>query len=140
MPNGGLQVVNPSTAIYDLITARLSDETVMSYDFADQSLLGDLFYGRWVALPYIYNALKTLRWDGVHSEIWRDESVKNVHYILSPKPWDEDQEEEGSAGSEREVPSKGNGGKGRDQSHAWWWGINKERRSKERENGIDDGF
>lgn len=126
MPNGGLQVVNPSTAIYDLITEAMSDEKIMSYDFADQSLLGDLFSGRWVALPYIYNALKTLRWDGVHAPIWQDEKVKNVHYILSPKPWDEK-----DADKEKE---------GRDPTHAWWWKVNDERIKVEKGKGIDDGF
>jgi hypothetical protein len=136
MPNGGLQVVNPSTDIYDLITAQMSDETVMSYDFADQSLLGDLFNGRWVALPYVYNALKTLRWEGVHNEIWRDDEVKNVHYILSPKPWDENEAERAKEGDAK----GGKIGKGRDGTHAWWWKFNEERKQVEKKRGIDDGF
>jgi lipopolysaccharide biosynthesis glycosyltransferase len=122
MPNGGLQVVNPSLATYNLILEQLSNETSSNYDFADQSLLGDLFDGRWVALPYIYNALKTLRTKGVHDAIWKDEKVKNVHYILSPKPWDE-----GKGKCSLEV-------------HEWWWPVNEERRAKEKEGGIDDGF
>ncbi|KAF5852010.1 hypothetical protein GGP41_000779 [Bipolaris sorokiniana] len=122
MPNGGLQVVNPSKATYDLILQQLANETSMSYDFADQSLLGDLFNGRWVALPYTYNALKTMRSKGVHDAIWKDEEVKNVHYILSPKPWDE-------------AP-----GKCSVEIHEWWWPINDERRAAEKSKGIDDGF
>jgi lipopolysaccharide biosynthesis glycosyltransferase len=122
MPNGGLQVVNPSLATYNLILEQLSNETSMNYDFADQSLLGDLFDGRWVALPYIYNALKTMRTKGVHDAIWKDDQVKNVHYILSPKPWNE-----GLGKCSLEV-------------HEWWWPINDERRTKEKESGIDDGF
>ncbi|KAL1958519.1 hypothetical protein VTO42DRAFT_4383 [Malbranchea cinnamomea] len=123
IPNGGLQVVNPSTAIYNLILARLQNPASTStYDFADQSLLADLFPGRWVSLPYVYNALKTLRWKGVHDAIWRDEEVKNVHYILSPKPWDEKRDE------------------GNDESHQWWWKINDERLEKEKKDGINDGF
>ncbi|EDU43048.1 glycosyl transferase family protein [Pyrenophora tritici-repentis] len=122
MPNGGLQVVNPSMATYNLILEQLSKETSGDYDFADQSLLGDLFNGRWVALPYIYNALKTLRSKGVHDAIWKDDQVKNVHYILSPKPWEE---EEGKSSSE---------------IHEWWWAVDAERRKKEKSNGIDDGF
>lgn len=121
MPNGGLQVVNPSKAVYDLISARLGDNSAMAYDFADQSLLSDVFYGRWVALPYVYNALKTLRWEGVHSEIWKDEEVKNVHYILSPKPWDEGSEEG-------------------DVTRGWWRDMNRERKEKEKGNGINDVF
>jgi lipopolysaccharide biosynthesis glycosyltransferase len=122
MPNGGLQVVNPSTALYDMIASQLEKDDIASYDFADQSLLGDLFFGRWVALPYIYNALKTLRWQGVHHPIWRDDQVKNVHYILSPKPWDE-----------KESESK-------EETHGWWWDVNHERLKHEKERGIDDGF
>lgn len=122
--NGGLQVVNPSMAVYNLIIAALQDPRTAGYAFADQSLLSDLFRGRWVALPYIYNALKTLRWKGVHDAIWRDDKVKNVHYILSPKPWeskdvhrDEDRE-----------------------SHGWFWAANKERLAAERQAGINDEF
>ena len=126
MPNGGLQVVVPSTHVYDKIVAAMSDEKTSSYDFSDQSLLGDVFHGRWVALPYVYNALKTMRWKGVHDAIWRDEKVKNVHYILSPKPWDETEEDKGR---ER-----------RDGANGWWWDVNGRRIREERGRGIDDGF
>ncbi|OCK84368.1 glycosyltransferase family 8 protein [Lepidopterella palustris CBS 459.81] len=123
IPNGGLQVVNPSGEIYALILDQLSKDTAIdNYDFADQSLLGDLFSGRWVSIPYIYNALKTLRWEGVHHQIWRDEEVKNIHYILSPKPWDEKPGEEA------------------EESHTWWWKTNDDRLESERSRGINDGF
>lgn len=121
MPNGGLQVVNPSKALYDLILERMTTSSAVdSYEFADQSLLSDLFSGRWVALPYIYNALKTLR--DIHSEIWRDDEVKNIHYILSPKPWDEKPGQESN------------------ETHKWWVNANLERLTKERLDGVDDGF
>ncbi|KAJ5726423.1 uncharacterized protein N7483_007780 [Penicillium malachiteum] len=132
MPNGGLQVVNPSKGIYDKIVARLADTITSSYDFADQSLLGDVFSGRWVALPYIYNALKTLRWEGVHDSIWRDGEVKNVHYILSPKPWNE-WELHSTDWSELVKNTK-------DKSHVWWFSVNEERKKKERLQGIVDSF
>ena len=123
MVNGGLQVVNPSAEVYRLIGERLADsDSITSYDFADQSLLSDLFKDRWVPLPYTYNALKTLRWKNVHAPMWRDDRVKNIHYILSPKPWDED------PGS----PS--------DETHTWWWQLNKERREAEQGRGVDDDF
>ncbi|KAJ5093290.1 hypothetical protein N7456_009151 [Penicillium angulare] len=123
MPNGGLQVVIPSQGTYDKIIEHLSSSVTSEYDFADQSLLGDVFNGRWVPLPYTYNALKTLRWKGVHDTIWRDESVKNVHYILSPKPWDEKTDVQGQ-----------------DPSHAWWKSLNTERLAEEQQRGITDGF
>lgn len=124
--NGGLQVVNPSTAIYNQILDYM-EHNAIDMDFADQSLLSSLYRGRWVPLPYIYNALKTLRWEGVHNEIWQDESVKNVHYILAPKPWDESGE---TGQNESDVVT-----------HKWWRDLNKERLAKEKEDGIpDDGF
>jgi len=66
--------------------------------------------------PYIYNALKTLR--TAHAPIWKDEEVKNVHYILS-KPWDDKLGAESS-----------------DDTHVWWWEIDEERREKEKEVGL----
>ena len=123
MPNGGLQVVNPCAAIYDRILHQLTnDSAIQSYEFADQSMLGDIFFDRWHTLPYIYNGLKTLRWDNVHAPIWRDDRVKNIHYIFSPKPWEED---EGEAG---------------DPTHAWWFTANRERLGDEKKRGINDGF
>lgn len=122
-PNGGLVVVNPSQGIYDKIMQTLQDgDLTTSYDFADQSLLGERFYGRWVGLPYIYNALKTMRWKGVHDAIWRDDQVKNMHYILSPKPWDEAPEET------------------KDETHKWWHKIDAQRLAEEKAAGIEDGF
>ena len=121
MVNGGLQVVNPSKHTYERIaTALANPSSTSNYEFADQSLLSDLFKDRWVALPYIYNALKTLRW--CHAPIWKDDEVKNVHYILSPKPWDEKK------------------GEGADETHAWWWKFNDERKAAEKKQGIDDEY
>lgn len=118
IPNGGLQVVNPSRATYDIIVSQLATSATCEYEFADQSLLSDVFCGRWVPLPYIYNALKTLRWEGIHDSIWRDERVKNVHYILNPKPWDEDDPRPG------------------DPTHEWWREVNGGRLEEERARGI----
>ncbi|TPX13976.1 uncharacterized protein E0L32_005676 [Thyridium curvatum] len=124
--NGGLQVVNPSRAIFDEIVEYMEDNAA-ALDFADQSLLSTLYKGRWVPLPYVYNALKTLRWPGVHDAIWRDGSVKNVHYILTPNPWDE-------------LDAEGNSTSA-DEAHLWWADVNKERKAAERAAGIeDDGF
>ena len=94
--------------------------------FPDQDLLADLFEGRWVPLPYVYNALKTLRWKGVHDTLWRDDEVKNVHYILNPKPWEEEEEFAKS-------------GAVTDETHRWWFEANKRRKLEEKTKGIDDG-
>jgi lipopolysaccharide biosynthesis glycosyltransferase len=123
--NGGLQVVNPSKPVFEQIVAHM-EANAAAMDFADQSVLSGLFRGRWVALPYVYNALKTLRWEGVHSQIWRDGEVKNVHYILGPKPWNE-------------VDGEGNWS-GSEESHVWWVDMNRERKASERDDGIQDGF
>ena len=124
--NGGLQVVNPSDTYYSQILSHMESDAA-NMDFADQSLLSSLYRRRWVALPYVYNALKTLRWPGVHDAIWRDEEVKNIHYILSPKPWDEVNQDGEWTGTE--------------ESHRWWTECNKERRKAEKANGIPgDGF
>ncbi|KAI9040464.1 glycosyltransferase family 8 protein [Aspergillus affinis] len=123
MLNSGLLVVVPSTRTFSLITDTMNTPSRTDhYDFPDQELLSDVFRGRWVALPYVYNALKTLRWEGVHDAIWRDESVKNVHYIFAKKPWHEDPQDE------------------MDETHRWWWRANLERQERDREGGITDGF
>ncbi|KAI9167794.1 Galactinol synthase 4 [Paramyrothecium foliicola] len=124
--NGGLQVVNPSKVLYDQIIEYMEAEAV-NMDFADQSLLSDLYRGRWVALPYVYNALKTLRWKGVHDAIWRDDQVKCVHYILNPKPWDE--MDESGEWTETDEPNR------------WWVDMNRERKAAEKAAGVpNDGF
>lgn len=68
-----------------------------------------------------------MRRKGVHDAIWRDECVKNVHYILSPKPWDDIDERD---------PSQ----PGYDASHEWWRTLNKERLEEERQRGVADQF
>ncbi|KAL8809377.1 MAG: hypothetical protein Q9200_003465 [Gallowayella weberi] len=123
MPNGGLQVVNPSKDVFKSISERMANsESVQNYDFADQSLLSDLFGGRWVPLPYIYNALKTMAWKETHAMIWQENRIKNIHYLLSPKPWDEKPGEE------------------KYENHKWWWEYNLERLAEEKSNGVVDGF
>ena len=51
----------------------------------------------------------------------RDENVKNVHYILTPKPWEL-------------VPGKD---AQMDETDRWWWEIDSERRRWEAERGVD---
>ncbi|KAJ6157294.1 hypothetical protein N7470_004886 [Penicillium chermesinum] len=123
-PNGGLQVVNPSKGVYDKIIAQLAKADTSSYDFADQSLLGDLFHGR-------SGRASTLRWEGVHDAIWRDDRVKNVHYILSPKPWTD-----GSRVRLLGVRRK----ETKDPAHKWWHSVNEERLEAEERAGLRDGF
>lgn len=122
MLNSGLLIVVPSPEVHAKITEAMLDDGISDYIFPDQELLSVAFKGRWAPLPYIYNALKTLRHDNVHGAIWRDDKVKNVHYILSPKPWD----------SKREEVTE--------ETVNWWWEINDERIADEKQCGIDDEF
>lgn len=117
--NSGMVVVKPCPRIYEEVKAVLQDgERTAKYDFADQSLLSDVYRGKWLALPYIYNALKTLKWH--HTPIWQQENVKNVHYILAIKPWDTTPDES------------------TDETFPWWWSANNERLEYEERQGIAD--
>lgn len=121
--NSGLLVVNPSRVLFDQIVKQM-DERGEEYSFPDQDLLADLYRGRWVPLPYVYNALKTMRTEGVHDVIWRDDEVKNVHFILSPKPWGE-------------LDAEGRW-KGSSEINKWWVDANAVRLEQERADGIED--
>ncbi|XWX01450.1 hypothetical protein V2A60_009478 [Cordyceps javanica] len=125
MMNGGLAVLRPSAALYRQIVDKIERDGKDMY-FPDQEVVSELWRDRWVALPYVYNALKTMRRKGVHDDIWRDDQVKNVHYILSPKPWDE-------------VDDQGNF-TGQDETHRWWVAANQKRKAEEKLNGITDGY
>jgi hypothetical protein len=84
--NSGLVVLSPSLSVFDGIVKMLhEDPIVQTFKFPDQDLLAHYFRGKFLSISYRYNALKTLR--NCHTEMWRDEDVKNVHYILD-KPWD----------------------------------------------------
>ncbi|KAJ5816841.1 Glycosyl transferase family 8 [Penicillium robsamsonii] len=127
MLNSGVLVVRPSARVYDEITAGLREtERIERYDFPDQELLSDVFAGRWVPLPYVYNALKTLRIEGVHDCIWRDSEVRAVHYIFATKPWHEEVKEGDLSGL--------------DATGVWWWRANWERMRVERGVGVLDEF
>ncbi|KAI9491557.1 nucleotide-diphospho-sugar transferase [Zychaea mexicana] len=85
--NSGLIVLTPSQGKFQDIVARLYGVPDLSiYPFPDQDFLNEIFAGRWVPLPYIYNSLKTLSY--AHSGMWNLQDVKNIHYILTPKPWE----------------------------------------------------
>jgi alpha-N-acetylglucosamine transferase len=84
--NGGTLVLRPDQRIFDDLMAELAGvEDLTRYVFAEQDFLNEHFRGRWVALPYVYNALKTLPLQ--HPGLWDDEAVKNIHFILD-KPWE----------------------------------------------------
>lgn len=123
--NGGLQVVKPSKVLYNKIISKLGEED-LNYDFADQSLLSDVFEGNWIGLSYIYNYLKTLNL--IHKNLDFNK-VKNIHYILTPKPWD--LKTDGQRNSYEDDTG----------TFKYWFDINDERVQKEKQQlGINDGF
>jgi hypothetical protein len=120
--NSGLVVLQPSDEMVQNIRTVLdTDPEVPNFKFPDQDFLSHLFRGKWVPLGYQYNALKTLR--SCHKPIWRDEDVKNVHYILD-KPW---------------ASRIGAGTAPQDEVlHSWWWDAFEElKRSWGEKRGWD---
>ena len=84
--NGGTLVLRPDEAVFQSLLGELASVKDLSrYVFAEQDFLNEHFRGRWVALPYVYNALKTLPFQ--HPGLWDDREVKNVHFIID-KPWE----------------------------------------------------
>ncbi|OCF40041.1 hypothetical protein I317_06179 [Kwoniella heveanensis CBS 569] len=90
MLNSGIVVLIPSVERYDSITRYLTSsdpaiqERIAGWMFPDQDLLQEFFCGRWISLPWIYNAIKTMRYE--HGNFFRDDEVRNLHYIVD-KPW-----------------------------------------------------
>ncbi|KAF2200855.1 nucleotide-diphospho-sugar transferase [Delitschia confertaspora ATCC 74209] len=111
--NSGCFVFQPSPALADKVMRTFEStppETLSWYLFPDQDFLNQVFKGKWRALPYTVNALKT--WRYWHKEMWRDGEVRVCHFIVD-KPW---------AAELPEDQSVGVGYKGRDGvTHRWWW-------------------
>ncbi|KAK0630856.1 nucleotide-diphospho-sugar transferase [Bombardia bombarda] len=83
--NSGTVILRPSEKEYgDLIHAMNTHPDVPKMLFFDQDLLAIVYRGKWKPLSYAYNALKPMR--ACHSDLWKDEDVKILHYILQ-KPW-----------------------------------------------------
>ncbi|KAK7921702.1 NADP-dependent oxidoreductase domain-containing protein [Apiospora marii] len=108
--NGGMFVFRPTPALRDSLLSffRTNAALLSTFKFPDQDFLAHFFRGRWRALGWQYNALKTMRY--WHGGLWRDGEVVCLHYIVD-KPW------------ARRVGADGVAGyKGRDgATHQWWW-------------------
>ncbi|KAK9766141.1 hypothetical protein K7432_004994 [Basidiobolus ranarum] len=86
--NSGLLVLTPSQNLFQRMVRELEKtQNLNRYTFPDQDFLNEIFRNNWIPLPYIYNALKPMKY--CHSNIWSLEDIKNIHYILE-KPWDID--------------------------------------------------
>ncbi|QPG74428.1 hypothetical protein FOA43_001757 [Brettanomyces nanus] len=121
--NGGLIVIEPNLDNYNEILAVLGDPTRTAlYQFPDQELLADVFEGRWLCLSYVYNSLKTFT--QCHPDLWDINRVKNIHFIITPKPW---QVRRGDF----DDPTG---------TFVYWWDVNDERIALEKKIGIVDGF
>ncbi|KAJ7225402.1 nucleotide-diphospho-sugar transferase [Mycena pura] len=84
--NSGTVVLRPSKELAKRLYHFLAtDERISTFTFPDQDLLTTFFHGKWTALPWYYNALKTLR--AGHTQLWDDDAVRCLHYILADKPW-----------------------------------------------------
>lgn len=107
--NSGLFIFEPTEKTWEGMLEFLNtNPLVQDYMFPDQDLLADYFRGRWMSVGYQYNALKTMKY--WHPEMWRDEEVRNLHYIVD-KPW-----------SKRVGPDGVAGYLGRDgETHMRWW-------------------
>ncbi|KAI2606655.1 nucleotide-diphospho-sugar transferase [Hypoxylon sp. NC1633] len=107
--NSGMFLFRPSKALWESMMAYFNTTPLLSsFKFPDQDFLAHFFAGRWRALGWQYNAIKTMRY--WHPNIWRDEEVVCLHYIVD-KPWTKRVGEDGIAGY-----------KGRDGvTHGWWW-------------------
>ncbi|KAI1337544.1 nucleotide-diphospho-sugar transferase [Xylariaceae sp. FL0016] len=107
--NGGAFLFRPSRKLWDdMMSCFGSTPLLATFKFPDQDFLAHFFQGRWRALGWRYNALKTMRY--WHTNIWRDQDVACLHYIVD-KPWTKRIGADGVAGY-----------KGRDGvTHRWWW-------------------
>lgn len=107
--NGGMLLFRPTSDLWaDMLSEFHTTPLLSSFKFPDQDFLAHYFRGRWRALGWQYNALKTMRY--WHENIWRDEEVVCLHYIVD-KPWARRNDADGIAGY-----------KGRDGvTHQWWW-------------------
>ncbi|KAI0479344.1 nucleotide-diphospho-sugar transferase [Xylariaceae sp. FL0804] len=114
--NGGMFLFRPSraqwAAMMSFFCAR--GPLLRTFRFPDQDFLAHFFRGRWRALGWRLNALKTMRY--WHADLWRrDDDVVCLHYVVD-KPW-----------TRRVVGSIADGGyragyRGRDgATHRWWW-------------------
>ncbi|KAI0271327.1 nucleotide-diphospho-sugar transferase [Gloeopeniophorella convolvens] len=105
--NSGLVVITPSSQLANSIVDFLNTSPLVpTFSFPDQDLLAAFFEGKWKPLPWVYNALKSLR--VIHEEFWRDDEVRCLHLILPDKPW------KARVGSDAVVDPM-------QETHAWWW-------------------
>jgi lipopolysaccharide biosynthesis glycosyltransferase len=109
--NSGTFLYRPSQALSTFVLNKFQDlgnTRLRAMKFPDQDFLNEAFEDRWASLSWRTNALKT--WRYWHTNIWRDDHVAVLHYIVD-KPWAARVKEDGTAGY-----------LGKDgETHTWWW-------------------
>ncbi|KAF2028519.1 nucleotide-diphospho-sugar transferase [Setomelanomma holmii] len=126
--NSGTFLYRPSAGVATFVQAKFEDlgnQKLRAMKFPDQDFLNAAFDGRWNTLSWRTNALKT--WRYWHTNIWRDERVAVLHYIVD-KPWAARVNTDGSAGY------LGKDGK----THKWWWDEYAKWESERKEAGEKD--
>lgn len=109
--NSGTFLFRPSAALSSFVRAKfeeLGNTRLRAMKFPDQDFLNAAFDGRWATLSWKTNALKT--WRYWHPNIWRDDQVAVLHYIVD-KPWAARVQPDGTAGYLRKDG----------ETHRWWW-------------------
>lgn len=107
--NSGMFLYKPTKRLWDsMLDLFNTTDQLCRFKFPDQDFLNMFFRDRWIALPWQFNARKTMQYR--HKNIWRDDEVVCLHYIVD-KPWTARVGEDGIAGY-----------KGLDGlTHSWWW-------------------
>ncbi|KAH6684216.1 hypothetical protein B0J14DRAFT_664025 [Halenospora varia] len=104
-------------------THTLLNSGLFVFEPSTQFPLVKEFIGRWMSVGWQYNALKT--WRYWHPEMWRNEEVRNLHYIVD-KPWSKRIGDDGKAGY-----------LGKDgETHTWWWNEYEEWKKEREAAGI----
>ncbi|KAI1134484.1 nucleotide-diphospho-sugar transferase [Hypoxylon sp. FL0543] len=107
--NGGMFLFRPNKALWEAMMEFFQNTPLLpTFKFPDQDFLAHFFAGRWRAVGWQYNALKTMRY--WHPNIWRDDEVVCLHYVVD-KPWTQRVGRDGVAGY------RGCDG----VTHGWWW-------------------
>lgn len=127
--NTGMFVFRPSGAMQSFVFDtfhNMPQGELRTLKFPDQDFLNIVFEGRWSALSWRTNALKT--WRYWHPNIWRDDHVTVLHYIVD-KPW-------AACVGQKEDGGLVAGYKGDDgATHSWWWDVFMEWKQKREGQG-----
>ncbi|KAF2713986.1 glycosyltransferase family 8 protein [Pleomassaria siparia CBS 279.74] len=126
--NSGMFLFKASPQLWDKMIDFFNTTPLLEeFKFPDQDFLAEFFKNKWLSLGWQFNAIKTMRY--WHQNIWRDEEVVCLHYIVD-KPWTKRVDEDGVAGY-----------LGKDGvTHGWWWDELESWRIEMVEKGEEEGL